>query len=486
MKVAIYARVSTTRQADNDLSIPDQLRQMRVWAEFNNHVVVSEYVEAGASATNDRRPEFQKMIADAQQKPAPFQLIIVHSFSRFFRDLIDFGNYERDLFEYGVKVMSITQPTADDSLGEMLRRMIQMFDQHSSSETSKHTSRSMQENAKQGYFNGSRAPFGYKSETTDISGSRGRKKKKLVIDEVEADVVKTIYRIYLSGLDGHVLGIKEIAKHLSNNGMLMRGFPWSIQKVHEILSSSAYMGDYYFNVRDSKRKTTRPPEEWIKTTIPAIIDAATFETVRLLRKSRAPQSSNAIPKTLSSPVLLSSIIKCGKCGARMSLATGKSGTYRYYKCTSRHSKGNHTCQSRNLPMDKMDQLILGELTGKVLQQDNLQSLMEEMRKRIQSGKDNRSEKIAEFERQIKILNDRENRLLEGVESGIVELNELTHRRFQQLKTSRAALLIQITEARTSAVPLEIEFLKPTQVDAFGAALRQLLHDKDSSLLRSYV
>ena len=55
MHVALYARVSTTRQADNDLSIPDQLRQLHEWCKANGHLVVHEYIELGASATDDKR-----------------------------------------------------------------------------------------------------------------------------------------------------------------------------------------------------------------------------------------------------------------------------------------------------------------------------------------------------------------------------------------------------------------------------------------------
>jgi DNA invertase Pin-like site-specific DNA recombinase len=43
-------------------------------------------VEPGASATDDRRPEFQRMIDAATVKPPAFDVILVHSFSRFFRD----------------------------------------------------------------------------------------------------------------------------------------------------------------------------------------------------------------------------------------------------------------------------------------------------------------------------------------------------------------------------------------------------------------
>ena len=55
MAVALYARVSTPRQAEKDLSIPDQLRQLREYCKARSLAVASEYVEPGATATDDRR-----------------------------------------------------------------------------------------------------------------------------------------------------------------------------------------------------------------------------------------------------------------------------------------------------------------------------------------------------------------------------------------------------------------------------------------------
>ena len=73
MDVVIYARVSTGKQVENDLSIPDQMRQLREYCKAHGHQLVSEYVEAGASATDDRRAVFQQMIADATLSPRPFE-----------------------------------------------------------------------------------------------------------------------------------------------------------------------------------------------------------------------------------------------------------------------------------------------------------------------------------------------------------------------------------------------------------------------------
>ena len=62
LRAALYMRVSTGRQAEHDLSIPDQRGQLKSWCSANGYFVVAEYVEAGASAVDDRRPSFQQMI----------------------------------------------------------------------------------------------------------------------------------------------------------------------------------------------------------------------------------------------------------------------------------------------------------------------------------------------------------------------------------------------------------------------------------------
>ena len=72
VRAALYLRVSTARQAEHDVSIPDQKRQGEAYCVSRGHELVETYIEPGASATNDRRPEFQRMIEAGAEKPAPF------------------------------------------------------------------------------------------------------------------------------------------------------------------------------------------------------------------------------------------------------------------------------------------------------------------------------------------------------------------------------------------------------------------------------
>src|SRR5262249_45903823 len=88
-RAALYMRVSTGRQAEHDLSIPDQKAQLRAWCLANGYAVAAEFVEAGASAGDDRRPAFQQMIERACDGEQAFNYIVVHSYSRFFREAFE-------------------------------------------------------------------------------------------------------------------------------------------------------------------------------------------------------------------------------------------------------------------------------------------------------------------------------------------------------------------------------------------------------------
>ena len=84
-RAALYLRVSTGRQAEADLSIPDQRRQALAFCAARGWDVAVEFVEPGASGMDDRRPELQRLLDIATAGAAPFDVVVVHSFSRFAR-----------------------------------------------------------------------------------------------------------------------------------------------------------------------------------------------------------------------------------------------------------------------------------------------------------------------------------------------------------------------------------------------------------------
>ena len=89
MRVAIYARVSSERQAEKDLSIPAQVKALKRHALNRDWDVVAEYVDEAESARSANRPAFKEMITAAKDKTKPFDAILVWKLSRFARNRED-------------------------------------------------------------------------------------------------------------------------------------------------------------------------------------------------------------------------------------------------------------------------------------------------------------------------------------------------------------------------------------------------------------
>ena len=203
------------------------------------------------------------MIERACDGERAFDLILVHSYSRFFREAFEQEFYLRKLGKHGVKVVSITQPVGDESepVQGMMRKVIALFDEYQSKENAKHVIRSMKENARQGFWNGATAPLGYKLIEAEKRGDKI--KKKLDIDPVEAETVRLIYKLYLHG-DGNsgALGVKEVVKWLNRNGhRTRRGESFGVASVHKILTNTVYIGQWKFNKTSSRTRQRKPDEE---------------------------------------------------------------------------------------------------------------------------------------------------------------------------------------------------------------------------------
>ncbi len=482
MIVAIYARVSTARQAEKDLSIPDQLRQMREWCKAKNHQIAIEYIEPGASATDDKRPVFQQMMAEACQNPPVFDFIIVHSLSRFFRDAIEFGLCERRLKKFGVSVVSITQETSDDPTGQMVRQIFKLFDEYQSKENGKHTLRAMKENARQGFFNGSTPPYGYRVKEIESQGNKG-KKKVLDIDHSEAAIVNTIYKLYLNGYNGQSLGVKSIAAYMNERGITMRGRKWKLTLIAKILSNRAYLGKYVFNKKDSRTQKIKPEAEWITISVPPIIDMDSFNQAEIKRVHQRPSKMSRVN---NSPTLLTGLLRCGCCGERMTIATGKSGRYRYYKCSSRiRDLGQKSCTNSNVSMEKLDEIILRTVAERVFTPERVEKMMKGLQGSLKAVKEDHHEDLKKLSRELEEIKQGTDKLYEAVEKGVLPINESLNERVHKHQARRHEIVIEIARLRCQK-EMSLSKLGKKHVIAFCKALKERFQDKASNFGKEYL
>jgi site-specific DNA recombinase len=423
LRAALYLRVSTVRQAEHDVSIPDQRKQGEAYCSARGYDLVETFVDAGASATNDRRPEFQRMIDAGTSKPAAFEVVVVHSFSRFFRDHFELEFYVRKLAKNGIRLLSITQEMGDDPMHVMMRQIMALFDEYQSKENAKHVLRAMKENARQGFWNGALPPIGYRIVAAEQRGAKI--KKKLEIDPLHADTVRLIYRLFLEG-DGvsGPMGVKAITCHLNERRIFTRdGGRWGLAQIHTILTRTTYIGEHRFNKRSHKDRERKPESEVAVMACPPLIDREIFDTVQARLKARDPRMTPA--RVTSGPTLLTGICFCAKCGGAMTLRTGKGsagGIYRYYTCSTKARQGKTGCEGRSIPMNSLDQLVATHLEERLLQPERLETILANVLDRRQERTERRREHLAELHKRITETDQRLNRLYDAIESGVADLD----------------------------------------------------------------
>ena len=486
-RAALYMRVSTGRQAEHDLSIPDQRGQLNSWCRAKGHIVVAEFIEAGASASDDRRPAFQQMIERACDGEHAFDLIVVHSYSRFFREAFEQEFYVRKLAKHSVKVVSMTQPVGDEKepVQAMMRKVIALFDEYQSKENAKHVLRSMKENARQGFWNGATAPLGYRLVEAERRGAKI--KKKLETDPVEAETVQLIYKLYLHG-DGNsgALGIKEVVKWLNGNGYrTRRGESFGVAPLHKILTNTVYIGQWKFNKASSRTRQRKPDEEVVTIPVPGLIDPHVFDRVQRQLHARSPKVM--APRVTTGPILLTGLAICATCKGGMTLRTGTSQNgfvHRYYTCSTCARKGKTACKGRSIRMDRLDGLVTTHLVDQLFHPERLAAILTSLTARRAAKSESVSHRVMALQREVTDAEEKLKRLYYLVENDLTDLDDVLKDRLNCLKADRdrAKAALEATKAQI-APAIRID---PALIERFGRNMREKFTAGSTPFRKAYL
>ena len=339
LNVVCYYRYSSTNQTDN--SIDGQRRECKKYAMEHGFKIIEEYIDKAASGTNDNREAFQKMIEDAKKQL--FAFILVYRFDRFARNRYDSAIYKKQLEQYGVKVISVTENVGAGDEGLILESIYEAMDEAYSRRLSRITQRGMREIALKGLWTGGHTPFGFK--VVD---------KHLVICEEEAQAIKYAASEILNGID-----TKYICDELYNRGCRARnGKKITTSTLRLMLANTVIMG---------KRKY-----QDLEIECPAILSEEEFERINL-RLSSTKKKVGKHPDTEF--FMLSGKLFCGECGSAM---TGDSGTSRngekhyYYTCAERKSRRN--CKKKSEKKDFIEWYICEQTVLHILTDENIKKI----------------------------------------------------------------------------------------------------------------
>ena len=484
--MALYLRVSTGRQAAGDVSIPSQRDLTRRYCEARGWIVTEEFVEPGASATDDRRPVFQRMLEQAREPDRRFDVILVHAFSRFYRNGAEMELTIRSLRKLGVEVVSITQPTGDDPSQELMRQIIGIFDEYTSKENGKNVTRAMRESAKQGFWNGSTPPLGYRVVEAERRGAKI--KKRLEVDPVEAETVRLIYKLYTEG-DGTSgpLGVKQTTSWLNRHGYrTRRGAHFGVGPLHRILKNACYAtGKWRYGIRNSRTGTLHDPASIVEIEVPTILSLDLFERVQRHLSLNSPRVTP--PRVVNGPTLLAGLAVCATCGAGMTrTATRRRGRlYSYYSCGGSHQKGKSVCRGRHMSDGKARRADRRQREGASVRRRPPWPVSS-MRWSSARAPRIRPSRIVvpSLEAEIANRDDRLKRLYRAIEEGIVELDADLKQRIQALKQERevaqSALDRMAAQAHTSAA------ITPARLEAFSKLMREKLDTADVRARQAYL
>ena len=395
---ALYLRLSREDENENteSNSITNQRMITKDFAEMHELEVVDEYVDDGYTGANFNRPAWKQLLADC--KSGKIDCIIVKDYSRMGRNTVECGRYLEQLFpSWGIRFIAIgdmyDSEKADDPSTDMTMAFKSLLNDFYCRDMSNKVKVALKAKMQRGEFIGGLAPYGYKKDPED--------KNHLIVDEEEADVVKTIFRLKISGMNSkHIaeyLDDRDVPPPLVRRGILEEA-SWSEGTVRGILKNELYLGNMVQGkTRKLSYKTKKsvpiPKNEWIRVenTHDSIIGWNTFEFVQELIGM-----DTATPAGKTRLNLMSGFLRCGDCG--QNLNRYPSGGHGYYRCSEFVRKKDtctaHCCSERKL--EKALTLAIrrqAELLDRVLTEIEEKQVMPERKKQVAAIDAEISEKL---------------------------------------------------------------------------------------------
>ena len=320
----IYARFSSHAQREE--SIEQQVACCQAYAQRKGlNVSGGVYADFAMSGRTDKRPEFQRMMADAEA--GKFDYVICWKTSRMGRNMMEALTNTYRLNQCGVACYYTEEDFSDDAAGRFAQRSMMNVNQFYVESMSEDIRRGIEYNASQCRVNGP-VTWGYKR------GEDG----KYAVDPEKAPIVREIFRRVAQGEL-----YMDIARDLNNRGIRTRGGgEWNKGSFHRMLKNEAYIGVY----KHGKYRT--------EGGVPPIIEREVWEEVQEIISQPAKRGAG-----ISGDFILTGLLFCGDCESAMVGISGTSRSgkqYHYYSCN--RQRLTHECDRKPIPRDVLEETVL--------------------------------------------------------------------------------------------------------------------------------
>jgi site-specific DNA recombinase len=375
VRVAIYARVSTQRQAERG-TIGSQLAALRDRVSVAGHELVSEYVDDGHSGARLDRPGLDGLrdaaeagLFEAVWCLSPDRLARAYAYQVLILD---------ELARLGVAVHFSDAPdlARDDPQAILLTQVQGVIAEYEKAKIAERHRRGKLFRARAGEITTWKAPYGYRRVARSVAGPA-----HLEIYEPEAAVVRRIFSDRAAGSS-----VRAICGSLNTEQVPSpAGKPaWPHSTVSRLLRNEAYIGRVYYNRTESvpnprrtrrNHQVPRAREEWIPIACPPIITEEMFQSAARVSIDNTRWSPR---RAEPGQWLLKGLVKCGVCGVGTNCRKerGRNGAcYRYYQCRYHDpvkAGGQHRrCPERNIRAEALDEFVFNQIKTALLQPDLL-------------------------------------------------------------------------------------------------------------------
>lgn len=422
--VDLYIRVSTTEQAEEGFSVEEQENKLRAYCQAYNFNIYRVCVDPGVSGATMERPGLTQLINDVENKRC--SCVLVWKLDRLSRSQKDTLILLEDIFlANDCNFISLMESFDTSSpLGRCIIGVLAAFAQMERENIKMRTSMGRIARIRKGYYSGTICPIGYKFK----EGCND-----LIVDPYHAEIVKDIYKLYLSGIGLSATGRAIMDKYGNTD------YDWTNNTaVRRVLMNPVYMGKvkHTDELYDGLHEAIISESDWYRT-------AALLEHNKEINK----RSYSFKTKNSYADNLLTGLLICGDCGARM-YARKISKKSKKYICHSvaRTSplmiKSDH-CTNRLHPytVAQLDNIILDEIRKLSLDRTYFDSMRETYQDANQAS-------IPDLQTRLDSINKQSERLITLYQSGLVEIDNITSR-LGELRKEKEALINTINEIKST-------------------------------------
>jgi DNA invertase Pin-like site-specific DNA recombinase len=319
MNCVLYARVSTDKQAEKELSIPAQLQAMRDYAHQRGWTITEEFLEPGASARTADRPELKRLLERCHVEHRP-DVLLVHKIDRLARNVFDHATIRALLKQRGIRLASVVENVDESVSGELVENIMASIAQFYSGNLSDEVKKGMRQKVLTGGWP-HRPPRGYA-----LVRGTGNRNNVIEIHPKDGPLMKRAFELYATGW----YSMKALTNRLAKDGLeASKGGPMPQAHLRRLLASSFYAG------------SVRWHELECQGTHQALISRELFEKVQDVTRRRY---RNPGPKGSLIPGFpLRGLAVCASCRGRMTAE--RHGAFLYYRC-SRQTYRRDLCPGR--------------------------------------------------------------------------------------------------------------------------------------------